>query len=126
MSDGLYAPAVVVNNVPISIKPNSFTYKDGFGERKVRVASTGGGSRQLVTTQDVETQKGYCKFILLTTRENADIVREWLANGSSNTIEAVEGAWSRTFQQAIVMNDPEVGTGIDGEVEVEFESEPAV
>ena len=37
----LFAPTVLVNNVSVAIKPNSFSYKEGFGERKVRNRMSG-------------------------------------------------------------------------------------
>lgn len=124
---GLFAPTIVVNNATVAIKPNSFSYKEGFGERNVRVASTGGGGRSIVTTENVETQMGSCKFTLYTTADNIAAVRSWLANGSANMVEASDrSGWSRTFQQAIITNDPDLNLGVDGEIEVEFMSNPAV
>lgn len=128
MTDGIFAPAVVVNNLPVGIKPNSFTYKEGGGERKVRTASAGGESTTQIITEDVETKKGYCKFTLYSTSDNVSLFRQWQSNGSANTIEAVDNntGFSRTFQSAIVMNDPDINLGVDGEFEVECESKRPV
>ncbi len=117
----LFAPTIVVNNTAVAIKPNSFTYTEGFGERKVRVASTGGGQTTQIFSDDIETQMSTCKFMLYTTSDNVDLVRGWQANGSVNAIEVTDkDGFTRTFLQALITNDPEVALGVDGEVEVEF------
>lgn len=123
----LFAPAVVVNNVPVGIKPNSFSYNDGFGERNVRVASAGGGSTTNVTTTNIETQKGSCKFMMLTTSENVELIRSWLANFDANVVEVSDiGGFSRTYVQAVVINNVEPALGESGEVEIQFESRRGV
>lgn len=122
----LATPQIVVNNETIGIKPNSFTYTEGFGERKVRVKSTGGGQKEIITTRDVETELSMCKFIIYAEDTPIETVRDWLANVDANVIQAADGNFQRTFTQAIITNNPEVNLGVDGEVEVEFQSAPAV
>jgi len=122
----LFAPTVVINNVSVGIKPNSFSYKEGFGERNVRVSSAGGGQTSQIISENIETQIGSCKFTLFSTVENVNLIRKWLANRDANAIEVVEGDFTRTFQKAIITNDPDTSLGVDGEVEIEFMSRPAV
>ncbi len=118
-------PAVVVNGQPVAIKPNSFSYKDGFGEYKTRVQTAGPGSVENVTTEDVETQFGMVKFTLITTTENIDLVRQWKVNFDQNAITATSADFSRSFGNAILMTDVEIAAGQDGEFEVEFTSKRA-
>lgn len=123
----LFAPAIAVNDVPIAIKPNSFKYKDGFGTRNVRVASGGGSNTQSVISEDIESQKGMCQFILYSTAENVKLVRQWLFNAENNTVSSTDkGGFNRTFQKAIITNDVEIALGQDAEFQVEFESQRSV
>ena len=119
----LFAPTVMVNNVSVAIKPNSFSYKEGFGERKVRIASGGGGTLTQVVSEDIETQLSTCKFMLYSTSDNVTLVRTWQTNSDANAVEVTDkDNFSRTFANAIITNDPDVSLGVDGEVEVEFTS----
>jgi len=123
----LFAPTVVVNNVSVAIKPNSFTYTEGFGERKVRIASSGGGATSQIVSEDIESQLSTCKFMVYSTSDNVDLVRQWQTNGNTNAIEVTDkGGFTRTFAGAIITNDPEVSLGVDGELEVEFTTRRAV
>lgn len=120
----LFAPTILVNSVSVAIKPNSFSYTEGFGERKVRVASGGGATLAQVISEDVETQLSTCKFMLYTTSENVKLIREWQANNEANVVQASDTKtnFNRTFSNAIITNDPDIALGVDGEVEVEFTS----
>lgn len=122
---GLATPTIQVNGDTIGIKPNTFEYDEGFGERKVRVKSAGGSSRQTVVTRDVETQKSSFKFTLLTEDVSVDLVREWLAKEDTNVIQAADVNFTRVFNQAIITTPPKNLLGVDGEIEIEWESKPA-
>lgn len=119
-------PSIVVNNTPVAIKPNSFSYTEGFGERNVRVASAGGSAKETVVTENVETQMSTVKFTLYTSSENLTLARQWAANKSSNVIEASDTNFTRSFTSAIITNDFDVNAGVDGEFELEFKSDAAV
>jgi hypothetical protein len=119
-------PAIVVNNTPVGIKPNSFTYTEGFGERNVRTASAGGSAKETVVSENVETQMSTVKFTLFTTTDNLTLARQWANNKSSNVIEASDTGFTRSFTNAIITNDFEVNAGVDGEFELEFKSDSAV
>lgn len=119
----LFAPTVMVNGVSVAIKPNSFSYKEGFGERKVRIASGGGGTLTQVVSEDIETQLSTCKFMLYSTSDNVSLVRTWQKDGDANAVEVTDkDNFSRVFTNAIITNDPDVALGVDGELEVEFTS----
>jgi len=123
----LSSPTVVVNGDVIAIKPNSFKYTEGRGERIVRTQSTGGGAVTQVITDNVETQRSKFSFIVLTTSEAVEKIRTWQDNLAANTVEVSDrGDFARSFQSAIIVNDIDLNLGADQEVEVAFESKPAV
>jgi len=122
----LSTPTIVVNNTPVAIKPNSFSYTEGFGERNVRVASAGGSAKETIITENVETQMSMVKFTLYTTTDNINLSRILAANLASNTIEVSDNGFTRTFSRAIIVNDFEVSAGVDGEFELEFKTVAAV
>lgn len=121
----LVNPTVVVNNVPIYIKPNSFSYTEGAGERKVRPKTSGPGAIKNVITEDVETQFSMVKFTLLSETEAVDFHKDWLDRLDQNTIQATLGDFDRTFNRAIITTDTEISFGQDGEFEIEFRTEVA-
>ena len=121
----LATPIVTVNDVNVAIKPNSFSYTDGFGERNVRTQSSGPSASENVVTENAETEHSMCKFMLLSTDDNANIVRTWLDNLDQNTVTAVQGSFSRAFRRATVINNPEIAISQDGEIEIEFKAEKA-
>lgn len=125
MANALATPTVTVNDTNVAIQPNSFEYDDGFGERTNRTQSTGAGESETVITENAETQFSMVKFTLLSTEENADLVRVWLNNFDANEITAVQGSWSRSFRKAVVTNNPTVAVGQDGNFDVEFKTSKA-
>lgn len=127
MSDpALYVPQVVVNDIPVYIKPNSLKWKAGYGERKTRVGSAGAGRREVYNTEDIETQFGYISFVLYTTTGNVQLIEEWQENFDTNTVSFQEKGIERTMNRAIIQNDPENAAGVDGEVEIMFQGAPLV
>jgi len=122
---GLATPSILVNDEAIGIKPNSFTFTEGFGERNVRVKSTGGGNSAIVVTPNAETQVSKVKFTLITEAATIEKVREWLSRESNNVIEALDGNFTRTFTQAVISNDPENGLGESGEISLEWTTQKA-
>lgn len=115
-------PEVRVNNVTVSIMPNSFSYSDGFGEYRMRVQTAGPKDTDYIPVEDVETQRGRMKFSVITTTENASLVRQWKANLDNNVVTASFPGFQRTANRAILITDPEVMAGVDGVIELEFES----
>ena len=126
MSRGLDNPTLIVNGIAIAIKPNSGVIRDGEGEYTVRTASAGGAKVEMVFTRNIETARGMVKFSLYTTVSNANSVKEWKLNQDTNVVQAVAPNFSRTFNNATMINDPDINMGHEGEIEVEFESDSAV
>lgn len=124
-------PTIVINNLPIAIKPNSVSYTEGFGEMQVRVQSAGGGATQSVYAQDVSTRLSMIKFAMESTETNIGLVRTWKSNSSQgilNTILIVDRAtgFTRSFQSAVIENEPEIALGVDSEISLEWKGDPAV
>jgi len=113
-------PGIVVNGAAIKIKPNSVKFKEGFGNTKVRPQTTGGGNVDMVPTEDIETKIGMISFTMLATVENIDAKRAWQAQPGANTVQMVQGGFSRTLKLGTIEEDPEMQTGVDGEFEVSF------
>ena len=123
----LSSPTIVVNGDVIAIKPNTFKYTEGRGERLVRPQSTGGGAVTQVITDNVETKRSKCSFTVLTTSEIVEKIRTWQDNGAANSVQVSDrGDFSRNFENAIIINDIDLNLGADQDVEVAFESKPAV
>lgn len=122
-------PSIVINNVPVSIVPNSFSYTEGKGEQTMRVASSGGGNVDIVYSDDVKTHLSNVKFKMYSVDAYIENIRVWKSNLSNNVITAssdVTGNFTRTFNFAALTNDPEVTLGADSTVDFEWKTAQAV
>ena len=123
-------PTVMVNNVVVAVVPNSVTFTEGFGEQEVFATSTGGGNIEPVFSDNVETHFSMVKFEMRATVENIQLQRDWKANKNANLIQITgrtpEGDVTRTFTQAALTNDAEVGLGSDKTIALEFKTAPAI
>ena len=122
---------VLVNNEPVGIVPNSFTYREGKGEQKVTAVSVGNDQVESVYSDDVESKVGYSKFSIPTTADNIALALEWKNNKNGNVLVATGstadgGKFDRTFTGAALTSDYEVAIGVDAVIEVEFMSNPAI
>jgi hypothetical protein len=124
MADDLGAPTVQINNVTVAVKPNSISYKKGYGDRNVRSESAGGNSIETVMTEDAETKKSMFKATFIMKQSMDALLDEWMDNGNTNTIRMSQGSFSVPFRKMAVVGEPERITGADGEVEVEFCGQP--
>ncbi len=117
---------LTINNEAIGIKPNSFKFTTGRGERTVRTKMSG-SNLSTVQSSDVETQVSMCKFTLLSETDTTAKLTEWQDNFDSNVVIAQDADGNTyTFTKAIITSDPEISAGVDGEVEIEFTSSPVV
>lgn len=123
MSTELYKPAVEVNGEVVYIVPNSLKFKDGFGTRNTRVASGGGDRRETINTEDITTQFGELTFDMHTTVENINLKRQWQANFDVNEVAWLEAGESRRMTNALIQEDPEVNSGVDGQFTVMFKGD---
>lgn len=123
--------AVVANNEAVGIMPNSLAYTEGFGEQDVRAVSVGDGKTEQIFARNLETSFSMLKFELPTTPENIALARSWKANGNQNVFQIAGatpdgGAVTRTFTQAVVVNDYEVGIGTETTIPIEIKSNAAI
>ena|SRR3990167_9522761 len=126
MAIALANPTVLINNLSVSIVPNSFTYTEGRGEQTVRVQSAGGGSVQSVLSNNVETNLSTVKFDVFPTAENIALILGWKDNGNENVIGATGAGLTRSFTNATLTNDYEVALGSDTKISLEFKTNAAV
>lgn len=118
-------PTVEVNDVSIAIVPNSLSYKNGSGDKKVLTQSSGGNAIEVVITEDAETKKSMVKFKLYNTAGNIQLTKDWGAL-FSNTISISEDQIAESFQDMVIITEPEKDIGADGNLELEFEGAPSI
>lgn len=121
----LATPTIAVNDDTIEIKPNSFSYKTGKGDFTIRTQQAGAAAT-VVASKNAETQMSMCKFTVLTTSTSYELVQAWLdarENGGV-TIDAFDGSLQLAFRSMILVSEPEISTGSEGEIEVEFQGPP--
>lgn len=123
--------AVLMNDEAIGINPNSLSYTEGFGEQNVRAVSIGNGKTEQVFARNLETNFSTVKFTLPTTPDNIELARSWKAAGNGNVCQ-IAGSTpdgkdvTRTFTQAVVINDYEVAIGSEADIEIEIRSNSAI
>ena len=128
MSDQLNNIAVLVNNDIVGYTADTLAWKDGFGEFAVRNAVVGGGQTEQIFSEDLNTKFGMVKFSMPTTEDNEKNKRAWKVNKNNNVVELVGPpgtTFTRIFTQASILEDPESNAATDGNIEVEFRSNPA-
>jgi hypothetical protein len=119
---------VTVNNEAVGVLANTAKYTEGLGEQVIRAASTG-GSVESVYADNIETKFSMISFEVPTTVETIAAVRSWKVNKNRNVVMLsgtnAEGTFTRTFQQAGVLNDYDVELGSETSINVDFKSNPA-
>lgn len=118
-------PTLEVNDVVIAIVPNSLVYKNGFGDKSVKVQSSGGNAIETVITEDADNKKSMVKFKLYNTAYNIQLGKDWCTSFDNN-IAISEGEIAESFQQMVVVTEPEKQIGADGNLELEFEGAPSL
>ena len=119
---------ILVNDVQVAYTADSLSWKDGFGTYSVRNAVVGGGQTEQVFSKDLSSKFGMVKFSMPTTEENEALKRAWKANSNNNVIELVGASGSKftkVFTQGAILDDPESNAATDGNIEVEFNTNPA-
>jgi len=124
----LVNPQLTINNISVRYVEGSLVYNDGFGEVNIRVHTAGPGDIEKIESRDINTQFGMVKFQLLSTQENAEIMRAWLADNDSGVpfgITLSDGSFNRSFANVIITNNPDNNTGNDGNIDIEFATDRA-
>lgn len=124
-------PQVTLNDELLTIVGNSVSYTTGDGERSVKAAGTGGGKSVMTISENVETKLSTAKFSVFATVDNADTIEQATKRLNNNVLviagtDPLGKSIRKTFTNAVVTNDPEYNLQQDGQIDVEFSSDPAV
>lgn len=131
MVQALANPSVRINNVTVSIVPNSFVPNLGLGEINTRAASAGGNSVVPVHTVNAETKISTWTFEIFPTPDNIKSIAEWKNNVGRNAISAIEdlgedGALTLSLTSCSLINDPDLNLSSDGTISLEWKGAQAV
>ncbi len=119
---------VQVNDEPVAYTADSLSWKYGFGEYATRNAVIGGGQTEKIFSKDLATKFGMVKFSMPTTEGNEKLKRAWKTNDDNNVVELIgpsSSKFTRIFTLAAILEDPESNAATDGNIEIEFNSNPA-
>jgi len=119
---------ILVNDEQVAYTADSLSWKDGFGEYQVRNAIVGGGQTEQVFSQALDTKFGMVKFSMPSTPENEALKRSWKVNLNNNVVELVgsqASGFTKIFTLACLLDDPETNAAADGNIEVDFNTNPA-
>lgn len=121
-------PSVIINNIPVSIIPNSLKYTEGLGEQTMRTQSAGGGSVDVVYSVNAESLMSTLSFEIINTAENIQLARGWKSNRNDNAISLIDNAtgFSRNFANMALTSNYEVNLGSDTTIAIEFMGNAAV
>ena len=128
MSSQLNDITILVNNTAVAYTADSLSWKDGLGDYSIRNAVVGGGQTEQVFSQDLSSKKGMVKFSMPSTVENEGNKRAWKVLKNGNVIELIGpsgSGFSKVFTQGAIIGDPETNASTDGDIEIEFESNPS-
>ncbi len=107
---------VVVNNIPYTIYPKSFEFKEGHPEYNTEAGHVGGGVTEPVHSENVENALGKVKFKMYNTDATRGAVNLWKKK-ELNVIVGISKGAPVVLQQAKMNNDPDFK---DDGVEIEF------
>lgn len=128
MSTQLNDIAILVNNQQVAYVADSLSWKDGFGEYSVRNAVVGGGQTERIFSQDLASKFGMVKFSMPSTVENEANKRAWKNNKDQNVVELIGAGgtkFTKIYTGAAIIEDPETNAATDGNIEIEFNTNPA-
>lgn len=122
--------SILVNNDVVAYTADSLTWKDGFGDYAIRNAIVGGGQTEQVFSKDLASKFGNVKFDIPTTAANVALAREWKDNNNNNVVELigpsnVSPQFTRIFTLAAILEDFEAAAATDGNITIDFSSNPA-
>lgn len=128
MASQLNDISIFINNVQVAYTADSLSWKDGLGDYSIRNAVVGGGQTEQVFSKDLASKFGMVKFSMPTTDENEGNKRDWKSNDNNNVVELIGpsgSTFTKIFTQAAILEDPESNAATDGNIEIEFQSNPA-
>ncbi len=119
---------VYVNDEQIAYMSDSLSKKDGLGEYAIRNAVVGGGQTEQIFSIDLASKVGEIKISMPSTVASEKLVRKWKLLRNTNVVELIGSTgtdYNKIFTQAAIIGDPETSFSTDGNIEVEFKSNPA-
>lgn len=128
MSTQLNDITILVNDVQVAYAADSLSWKDGFGEYQTRNAVVGGGQTERIFSKDLASKVGMVKWSMPSTIENEAYKRAWKVNEDQNVIELIGPAgtnFTKVFTGGAILEDPETSAATDGNIEIEFQTNPA-
>ena len=123
---GIAEGALEVNNEIVAYLSNSLVFNRGGGEVNIVAQSVGGGGIETVITTDAETRLGMVKFSMRSTSKSDQLLSDWQNKIGLNVVRISDRFTGTSFvlAGAAVVNNPDLETGADGAVEVEFKGTP--
>lgn len=119
--------AIEVGNTIIAYEPNSLSFTEGLGEQNVFAQANGSNTAEVVYENDAETKISMVKFSVRPTEFNIDFFKSIKAQGVTTVrLFQVNGDFTRTMQDAFLVNDYEVLAQTDSPFELEFKGTPVV
>ena len=118
-------PSVVIQNETIAIIPNSLSFKIGSGDKEVKAQSAGGGSIEVVVSENAETMISMVKFKLFNTAGNLQRVKDWSVLFSETITLSDPNGINESFRDMVVTTEPERSIGADGDLEIEWKGAPS-
>lgn len=125
-SVAISTPSVIVNNLPTLIVPNSLKYTEGLGEQNMRTQSSGGGTVDIVYSDNAQSKMSKVTFDVINTSDNIALVRQWKTNLNQNAISIIGTGFSRNFSNMALTSNYEVTLGADTVIALEFMGNAAV
>lgn len=123
---GISEGTLEVNDEVIAYLSNSLAFNRGGGEVNVIAQTVGGGGIEAVSTVDAETRLGMIKFSMRSTAKSDELLSAWQGGFGFNVVRISDSDTGISFvlTGASVTNNPDLETGADGAVEVEFKGAP--
>ncbi|MEE9159931.1 MAG: hypothetical protein V3U60_16290 [Gammaproteobacteria bacterium] len=123
---GISEGTLEVNDEVVAYLSNSLSFNRGGGEVSVIAQTVGGGGIEAVTTTDAETRLGMVKFSMRSTAKSDQLLTSWQNKVSKNVVRISDQATGVAYvlTGASVVNNPDLETGADGAVEIEFTGVP--
>ena len=123
MSNAIHGSTLEINNNVIPYVPNSLVYDFGTPEVSVDPQIIGDGAVENIYSENFETAKSKVTVDLKSTSENEARLQSFTDNFDQNLIKIIaRDGTARIFENAVVINKPEINTGSDGVISIEFES----
>jgi hypothetical protein len=122
----IYDPQIRVNNETFAIVPGTLKITLGKGESLLKPQSTGNGEITMVYSEDIETKIANSSMSVYSTAEKVDKIIELKDNKFNNYITINSKSLNVVLKDAVLMNDPEITMGNDGQAGLEFSGKPII